>query len=119
MALAMTTTCYGNIWKFADMGECSSIGRAQNAVSHMVTNQFEPELHEGDDKLFRETDGARSVVLQSHAGLMEPTGDARDDWEEFQSEDSLGCARGVLWSLILEGTLVVAAAIYWILRLTL
>jgi hypothetical protein len=88
-------------------------------VFHIVTNQFEPELHEGDHKLLRATHGARSVVLQSHADLTDCASDVRDDWEEFHSEDSLGCARGVLWSLILEGALVAAAGIYWILRRTL
>jgi hypothetical protein len=83
-----------------------------------VTNQFEAELHEGDHKLLSLTDGAGSGVLQSHAGQIE-AGDFRNDLEEFQSEDSLGCARGVLWSLIFEGALVAAAAIYWIFRLTL
>lgn len=87
-------------------------------VSNAVTNQFEAELHEGDHKLLSLTDGAGSGVLQSHAGQIE-AGDFRDDLEEFQSEDSLGCARGVLWSLIFEGALVAAAAIYWIFRLTL
>ena len=88
-------------------------------VSHMVTNQFEPELHDGDHKLLRVTHGARSGVLQSHADFTECASEVRDDWEEFRSEDGLGCARGVLWSLILEGALVVAGAIYWILRRTL
>jgi hypothetical protein len=87
-------------------------------VSNAVTNQFEAELHEGDHKLLSLTDGAGSGVLQSHAGQIE-AGDFRDDLEEFQSENSLGCARGVLWSLIFEGALVAAAAIYWIFRLTL
>jgi hypothetical protein len=88
-------------------------------VSNAVTNQFEAELHEGDHKLLCLTDGAGSGVLQSHAGQIEAGGDFRDDLEEFQSEDSLGCARGVLWSLIFEGALMAAAAIYWICRLTL
>jgi hypothetical protein len=34
--------------------------------------------------------------------------------EEFRSEHGLGCARGVLWALIFEAALVIAAAaIYW------
>jgi hypothetical protein len=65
-------------------------------VPRGVTNQFEAELHEGDRQLLR-----------------------ANDWEEFQSEDSLGCARGVLWSLVFEAALVFAGAIFWIIRLTL
>jgi hypothetical protein len=87
-------------------------------VSNAVTNQFEAELHEGH-KLLCLTHGAGSGDLQSHAGQIEAGGDFRDDLEEFQSEDSLGCARGVLWSLIFEGALMAAAAIYWIIRRTL
>jgi hypothetical protein len=87
-------------------------------VSHAVTNQFDAELHEGDHKLLRLTDGARSGVLQSHAGRTEAGGDLPDGWEELQSEDRLGCARGVLWSLVFEAALVVAAVVYWKLRLS-
>ena len=87
-------------------------------VSHVVTNQFEAELHEGDHKLFRLTDGGRSGVLQSHAGLTESAGSFPDDWEELQSEDRFGCVRGVLWSLAFEAALVIAAIIYWKVRLT-
>jgi hypothetical protein len=94
-------------------------GELKMPVSNAVTNQFEAELHDGDHKLLRLTHGAGSGVLQSHAGFTEPPGDFRDDLEEFQSEDSLGCARGVLWSLIFEGALVAAGVIYWICRLTL
>ena len=88
-------------------------------VSHAVTNQFEAKLYEGDPKRLRLTHVAPSGVLQSHADFTECASEVRDDWEEFRSEDGLGCARGVLWSLILEGALVVAGAIYWILRRTL
>jgi hypothetical protein len=87
-------------------------------VSHAVTNQFEAELHEGDHKLLGLTDGARSGVLQSHAGQTESDGDLPDGWEELQSEDRLGCARGVLWSLVFEAALVIAAVLYWKLRLS-
>jgi hypothetical protein len=88
-------------------------------VPRAVTNQFESELHEGDHQPLRVNDGARSGVLQSHAGLTEPASDFPNDLEEFQSEDSLGCARGVLWSLVFEAALVFAGVIFWLLRLTL
>jgi hypothetical protein len=85
-------------------------------VSHEVMNQFEAELHQGDDKRLRVTDGVRGGALQSPADLTEAAGDSQVDWEEFQSEDSLGCARGVLWSLGVEAALVIAAGIYWKFR---
>jgi hypothetical protein len=87
-------------------------------VSHAVTNQFEAELHEGDHKLLRLTDGAPGAVLQSHAGRTKAAGVFPGDAEELYSEDRLGCVRGVLWSLVFEAALVIAAAIYWKLHLT-
>lgn len=39
------------------------------------------------------------------------------DAEQVRREDKLGCARGVVWALVFEAGLVVAALIYWKLRL--
>jgi hypothetical protein len=39
------------------------------------------------------------------------------DAEQLYREDKLGCARGVIWALIFEAGLVIAAVIYWKLRL--
>jgi hypothetical protein len=39
------------------------------------------------------------------------------DAEQLYREDKLGCARGVVWALLFEAGLVVAALIYWKLRL--
>jgi len=39
------------------------------------------------------------------------------DVKQLYREDKLGCARGVVWALIFEAGLVVAALIYWKLRL--
>jgi hypothetical protein len=35
------------------------------------------------------------------------------DTEQWEAEDSLGCARGVVWSLIFEAALAVVAVLYW------
>ncbi len=35
------------------------------------------------------------------------------DREQLEAEDKLGCARGVLWSLIFEAALVAAAVLLW------
>ena len=86
--------------------------------THVVTSQFEPELNEGDHKLLRLTDGALSGVLQSHPGLTEAPGHFPDGWEELQSEDRFGCVRGVLWSLVFEAALGIAAVIYWKVHFT-
>jgi len=39
------------------------------------------------------------------------------DAEQLYREDKLGCARGVIWALVFEAGLVVAALIYWKFRL--
>jgi len=39
------------------------------------------------------------------------------DAQQLYREDKLGCARGVVWALIFEAGLVIAALIYWKLRL--
>ena len=39
------------------------------------------------------------------------------DPEQLDPEHSLGCARGVLWALIFEGGLAIAALVYWKLHL--
>jgi hypothetical protein len=88
-------------------------------VSHGRTNRFGAKLHEGNRELLCSTDRASGGVPQSHAGLTDAPSDFREDLEEFRSENYLGCARGVLWSLVFEGAVVAGIAIYWILRRTL
>ncbi len=39
------------------------------------------------------------------------------DAKQLYREDKLGCARGVIWALVFEAGLVVAALIYWKLHL--
>jgi hypothetical protein len=85
---------------------------------HAVTKQFEAELHEGDPKLLRVPDRAPGAILQSHADPAKETNDFPDGWEELQSEDKLGCARGVLWSVAIEAAVVIAALVYWKIRPT-
>lgn len=35
------------------------------------------------------------------------------DWRELESEDPVGCARGVVWAIVFEFALVIAAVVYW------
>lgn len=35
------------------------------------------------------------------------------DWVELESEDKVGCARGIVWAIIFEAALAAAALIYW------
>ena len=39
------------------------------------------------------------------------------DAKQLYREDKLGCARGVVWALVFEAGLVVAAVVYWKLHL--
>jgi hypothetical protein len=39
------------------------------------------------------------------------------DAKQLYREDKLGCARGVVWALVFEAGLVIAALIYWKLHL--
>jgi len=87
-------------------------------VSNAVMDQFEAELHEGDYKLHSSTDDACSGVLQSHAVPTEAGNDFPDGWEELKSEDKLGFARGMLWSLVFEAVVVIASVVYWKIRHT-
>jgi hypothetical protein len=38
------------------------------------------------------------------------------DWEQMESEDRLGCARGVVWAIVFEVAVVLAVAVYWKFR---
>jgi hypothetical protein len=38
------------------------------------------------------------------------------DWDQFASEDKIGCARGVVWAIVFEAVLGIAAVAYWKLR---
>jgi len=39
------------------------------------------------------------------------------DWELLESKDRLGCARGVVWALVFEAALAIAAGVCWQLHL--
>ena len=60
--------------------------------------------------------GRAGVATRSKTSLHIIDG-CSGDVEQLYREDKLGCARGVVWALIFEAGLVVAALIYWKLRL--
>ena len=52
--------------------------------------------------------------------LAQGSSDARfypDYWHEIESEDKLGCARGVVWAVIFEAAVAVLTLLYWKLHL--
>jgi hypothetical protein len=40
-------------------------------------------------------------------------GIASDVWEQLESEDKLGCARGVVWAILCEAALAAVAVACW------
>jgi hypothetical protein len=71
-------------------------------VSDAVTNQFEAELDHGDSQTPGLPSRSHDQVLESHPDPVY--------LEQFSAEPNLGAARGVLWALIFEAALVIAAA---------
>jgi hypothetical protein len=59
---------------------------------------------------------AEGAAQQSKPGFYVIDG-CSVDAKQLYREDKLGCARGVIWALIFEAGLVVAALVYWKLRL--
>ncbi|HET6219386.1 MAG TPA: hypothetical protein VFE27_20355 [Acidobacteriaceae bacterium] len=81
------------------------------------THQDDAELSEGDHGL---TEGLATIrVLDSPSQLSSHVMDdvCPADLEHLYPEDKLGCARGVLWALVFEAGVVIAALVYWKLHL--
>jgi hypothetical protein len=63
-----------------------------------IENEFEQLVDEN------ETDWS----LRSHQVAL-----CSVDWQCLESEDKLGCARGVLWAIALEAAVAIAAVACW------
>ncbi len=91
-------------------------------VSAGATKNFEEWMQTYEvllsERVYKSRDSSQSAGA---ARRSEPTLYVVDgcsvDAEQLYREDKLGCARGVVWALIFEAGLVVAALIYWKLRL--
>jgi hypothetical protein len=70
------------------------------------------------ERVYRNLESARSAgtAIPSKSSLYVVDGSVVDA-EQLYREDKLGCARGVVWALAFEAGLVIAALIYWKLRL--
>jgi hypothetical protein len=70
------------------------------------------------ERVYRTLESSRTAdaAIPSKTSLYIVDGTVLDA-EQLYREDKLGCARGVVWALIFEAGLVVAALIYWKLRL--
>jgi hypothetical protein len=70
------------------------------------------------ERVYRTLESSRTAgaAIPSKTSLYIVDGTVLDA-EQLYREDKLGCARGVVWALVFEAGLVVAALIYWKLRL--
>jgi hypothetical protein len=70
------------------------------------------------ERVYRTLESSRTAgaAIPSQTSLYIVDGTVLDA-EQLYREDKLGCARGVVWALVFEAGLVVAALIYWKLRL--
>jgi hypothetical protein len=70
------------------------------------------------ERVYRTLESSRTAdaAIPSKTSLYIVDGTVLDA-ERLYREDKLGCARGVVWALVFEAGLVVAALIYWKLRL--
>jgi hypothetical protein len=91
-------------------------------VSAGANKNFEEWMQAYEELLSERVDENRDSFQRAGAArLSERTLHVVDgcsvDAEQLYREDKLGCARGVVWALVFEAGLVVAALIYWKLRL--
>ncbi len=86
-------------------------------VSAGATKNFEEWMQAYEvllsERVYKSRDGA---AKRSKSTLYVVDG-CSVDAKQLYREDKLGCARGVVWALLFEAALVVAALIYWKLRL--
>jgi hypothetical protein len=96
-----------------------------------IQGEFEMRVSAGSTKNFEEWmqmyEAALSERVYKSLDASQGAGKARRtlhvidgcsvDAEQLYREDKLGCARGVVWALVFEAGLVIAALIYWKLRL--
>jgi hypothetical protein len=91
-------------------------------VSVGPTRQFGECTHQDDvdRKCIALTEGITTIpvlVSPSQTSLRVVDDVCPAELEHLYPEDRLGCARGVLWALVFEAGLVIAALVYWKLHL--
>ena len=91
-------------------------------ISAGATKNFEEWMQAYEELLSERVYKSRDVSQHAAAAMRSEPNlyvvDGRSvDAEQLYREDKLGCARGVVWALAFEAGLVIAALIYWKLRL--
>ncbi len=87
-------------------------------VSVAPTREFGVCTHQDDvdHKRIALTDGITTIpvlVSSSQTSLHVVDDVCPADLEHLYPEDRLGCARGVLWAMVFEAGMVIAALAYW------
>jgi hypothetical protein len=97
-------------------------GELDMRVSAGATKNFEEwmQMYEAalSERVYKSVDSLQGAVAagRSKSNLHVIDGCSADA-KQLYREDKLGCARGVVWALIFEAGLVIAALVYWKLRL--
>jgi hypothetical protein len=91
-------------------------------ISAGATKNFEEWMQAYEEllseRVYKSRDSSQraGAAMRSEPNLYVVDGRSVDA-EQLYREDKLGCARGVVWALVFEAGLVIAALIYWKLRL--
>ena len=86
-------------------------------VSAGATKNFEEWMQAYEVLLSERVYKSQDVAAKRSKSTLYVVDGCSVDAKQLYREDKLGCARGVIWALIFEAGLVIAALIYWKLRL--
>jgi hypothetical protein len=100
----------------------SNQGELDMRVSAGATKNFEEwmQMYEAalSERVYKSVDSLHGAVAAGRSkSNLHVIDSCSADAKQLYREDKLGCARGVVWALIFEAGLVIAALIYWKLRL--
>ena len=73
--------------------------------------RYETESHPGVQERFGPTDDVTTVKTFPQVANVRSV-----DPELLYNEDKLGCARGIIWAVVLQAALIAAIAMFWKLR---
>jgi hypothetical protein len=96
-------------------------GELDMRVSAGATKNFDEwmQMYEAalSERVYKSLDSQGAGAATRSKSTLHVIDGCSADAKQLYREDKLGCARGVVWALIFEAGLVIAAVIYWKLRL--
>jgi hypothetical protein len=127
----MTATPGCEAWQAGMFTDCAERG----AFDMRRMYRYETDLHHGVQERLDLTDdvsnqktshdalhkGIRSlpVLVEPSQSFPQVSNVQSVDLELLNSENKLGCARGVIWAFVFEAALIIAIVIFWKLRFSL